>query len=342
MTSPSLPEPRQKIRAFLRNLCDGVGLALPENWPAVPPSELASLRKALRDRIDGLYQFIDSQASISLTQKRYARFFPETTMQLLRLDWCQAESYHEASEEVVGRLEGRPPAVVAYDQLYCTPDSTQRRIHRILQSVPAEPNSRVLFLGDDDLGSVVLAPGFVGETHVIDLDNRLLEFIQERAPSVTRHKVDLFSDGIPKAMKGAFDAVVLDPPWDEYGCWSFLNKAIVCLKQEPHARIFWSFCPLQMELAGAPVARLWKRLAAHGFTAEAIETSFNLYDLVATETDEYQALMKIYLPEVDSLLLQLMKQAPYAFAHLYRLRRIEHFKLGWRAKLQLWWHTSAS
>ncbi len=324
---------------FLRNLCEGSGLILPEGWPDVPPSEFASLRKALRDRIDGLYQYIDSQASINRTQKRFARFFPETAMQLLRLDWSQPEERHQVSEDVLEQLDDRPPAVVAYDQLYCTPDSTERRIHRIMENIPAEPSSRVLFLGDDDLGCVVLAPRFTGETHVIDLDDRLLDFIKERAPSVSQHKVDLFLGGIPRSMKETFDAVVLDPPWDEHGSWSFLAKAMVCLKQTTHARIFLSFCPLEMELAGAPTARMWKRLALHGFTAEAIETSFNLYDLVATETDKYQELMTLYIPVIDSPFLEMLKQAPYAFAHLYQLRRIEHFRPSWRTMLRNWWHS---
>ncbi len=342
-SSAPLPEPRVKIREYIRQLFTGIGRELPEVWPNISSSEFAEYRQALSDRIEGLYQYIDSQPDIHPTQKAFARFFPETTLRLLELDWSQPEQRHTVTQDTLDRLERRPPAVVAYDQLYCTPDSTERRANRVLETVPQDPTSRVLFLGDDDLGSIILAPRFAGEVHVIDLDDRLLSYIEEQAPNVVRHKVDLFLGGIPRDMVESYDAVVLDPPWDEHGSWLFLAKAIVCLKQVPHARIFLSFCPLEMELAGAAMARMWRRLAQHGLTAEAIETSFNLYDLVATETEGYQKLMKLYLPPVSSPLMDLLRQAPYAFAHLYQLRRIEHFQANRMRKWWFdWWHTSSS
>lgn len=339
----SLPEPRVKIRTYLRELFAGIGRELPESWPNVSPSEFAEYRQALSDRIDGLYQYIDSQTHIKAIQKQFARFFPETTLQLLRLDWAQPEQRHAVTEDTLQRLERRPPAIVAYDQLYCTPDSTERRANRILETIPQDSSSRVLFLGDDDLGSVILAPRFAGEVHVIDLDDRLLDYIEEQAPNTFLHKVDLFLGGLSRDMYESYDAVVLDPPWDEDASWLFLAKAIVCLKQVPHARIFLSFCPLEMELAGGAMSRMWRRLAQHGITPEAIETSFNLYDLVATETEGYQKLMKLYLPPISSPLMDLLRQAPYAFAHMYQLRRIEHFRPNRLRKWMLdWWHTSSS
>lgn len=339
----SLPEPRRRIRDFLQHLVAGVGLGLPTGWPTCPPHEIAGLRRTLLDRIAGLYQYIDAQPDIPRTQKAFARFFPETALHLLELDHARSVEAHVVSDEALALLVGRPPAIVQFDQLYCTPDSTERRVRRIVEAIPPGPTTRVLFLGDDDLGSVMLASQIEAEIHVVDLDDRLLDFIGERAPSVVCHKIDLFLGGLPRAMKESFDAVVLDPPWDEDASWLFLAKAILGLKQTSQARIFLSFCPLEMELAGAATARLWQRLAAHGIILEAVERNFNLYDLVATEEDDFQELMKLYLPPVDSSLMTLLREAPYAFAHLYQLRRMEHFEPNpWRQRWLAWWHGSSS
>jgi len=130
--------------------------------------------------------------------------------------------------EVLELLGTRPEAIIEYDQLYCTPDSTERRIERILQEFGDEKH-RVLFLGDDDMGSVVLASRFKGEVHMMDLDDRIHEAVAEKAPSVFRHKVDFVQGGVPVEFYQTFDAVILDPPWDFYRLWCFLDKAMFCL-----------------------------------------------------------------------------------------------------------------
>lgn len=335
------PTHRRKLRAYLTMLFEELGRPLPEAWPDVPGEVFYEYFGSLRQQIDRLMEHIATREDLEWRQKKWARFFPETVLHLLRADWqSPPEWFEQASESTEEVLSRRPPPIVQYDQLYCTPDSTERRAHKIIQAFN-EREGRVLFLGDDDLGSVILAPHFDGEVHVIDLDDRLLRFIEEQDMGIQTHSFDLIQRGVPASFYESFDAVVLDPPWDYHGTWSFLNKAIYCLKDHRRARIFLSFCPLQLELERNHMARFLKRLSKLGMTCEAIVNSFNLYDLIPIDTPEYDTLIDYYILKLDSPLMDLLQQAPYAYAHLYELRRLEGVRpsaLG-RAWFK-WWHTA--
>lgn len=175
---------------------------------------------------------------------------------------------------------------------------------------------------------------------MLDLDDRLLAYVKNTAPSITTHKFDLIGKGVPIEFYETFDAVVLDPPWDIWGAWAFLSKAFYCLKRSRHARIYLSFCPLLLELEGKNMARFLKKITKHGFGFETIIPRFNIYDLAPIDTPDYGALMEDYIIQVDSPLMDILQKAPYAYAHLYELRRQDGMQLSkWRQFLFRWWNT---
>ncbi|HAA56231.1 MAG TPA: hypothetical protein DCE42_15815 [Myxococcales bacterium] len=317
--------PRYQIRSFLYKLFSFLGNPLPPTWPLVEPSVFASYYHSLRDQISGLCVWIEGKKDIEFDKQMMPRFLGETVLYLMRLEYERPTSFNDVTDETLDLLAQRPQAIIDYDQLYCTADSTQRRADRMIQEFDA-PDSKVLFVGDDDLVSVVLAPRFSGEVHMVDLDDRLLDFIGEKSPNVHRHKADFVFDGVDAALYQQYDAVALDPPWGYYRLWCFLEKAMFCLKDNRHARIYMSFCPLHLENQQRKMHRFQKRLTKLGFTFDSIETAFNLYSLSLDDQPEVPGRLDALLPDVESTLLDFIRHVPYVHSQLYVLRRLPYFQ----------------
>jgi len=109
----------------------------------------------------------------------------------------------------------RPEPILQYDQGYVTPETTVSRIALMLDRGDLE-GKRLLVLGDDDLVSLAAGlSGFPREVVVLEIDDRLLDFINEVArkeglPVVAR-KYD-FRDKLPEEYVGHFDTFITDPP----------------------------------------------------------------------------------------------------------------------------------
>ena len=344
---PSMPwmdelptrHPRYRIRHFLHRLFRFLGSELSEAWPDIPPTEFCEAIGFLQMHLEQLYRYVENQEEFDLDQKLMPRYLGETVLYLMRVDYEYPVEMHSASEEAFEALADRPQAIIDFDQLYCSPDSTERRANRIRERYDY-PGSRVLMLGDDDLVSVLLGQDFQGEIHMSDLDDRLLEFIGEKVPGVQLHKADFFYGGMPKKLYQTFDAVMLDPPWTFYHMWCFLDKAIYCLKDDPQARIYLSYCPLLLEHRQKMMAQFQHRVAVRGFTFDSVETAYNLYDLSHEDLPDFQSRLDKFLPPITSPLLEFLRKIPYAHAQLYVLRRIPHYKPNvFRRMFFKWWNT---
>jgi len=174
---------------------------------------------------------------------------------------------------------------------------------------------------------------------MIDLDDRLHEYIARKAPQVIRHKADFIYKGIDQSLCESFDAVLLDPPWDFYRLWCFLDKAIFCLKQSPHARIYLSYCPLVLEHREQKMAQFQDRVARRYMTFDSIEPAFNLYSLSRTDQPDLQTRLDPDMPPMESPLLTLLRELPFVHTQLYVLRRLPHVAMGrLRRAFFHWWH----
>ncbi|HAA58709.1 MAG TPA: hypothetical protein DCE42_28360 [Myxococcales bacterium] len=337
--SQTPPSPRPKIRHFLQNIFEVSALYDLEEWPNVSHELYLKAREELRIRVDTVYNFMKHKG-FNWEKRSSFRIFGETLLQLLWIDWSDPEAKHTATHEVLSQLSKRPQAILDYDQLYCTPDSAERRRDLVLTH-HALADKKVLFIGDDDLGSVVLAPHFPGEIHMLDLDQRLLQFVQEEAPNVHRHEVNLILSGIPAPLHKYFDAVFLDPHWEYSGAWMFLNKAIYALSEHPDARIYLSFCPVHLEYQPGQMTRFWKRLASLGMMCEQVIPAFNLYSLDEADIPEFRALIDEYLPQLESSFANALREIPFAFSNMYVLKRIPgHRPHKIRSFFFNWWHSA--
>ncbi|MCB9643787.1 MAG: bis-aminopropyl spermidine synthase family protein [Myxococcales bacterium] len=330
--------PRRRIRNFLYQLFEMLGEELPEAWPKIPAEELGPLLGTLRAHLQPLYNYVESQQKLILEQRYLPRYLGETALYLMRLDWLYPEERHAPVPDIEALLADRPPAIIDFDQLYCAPETSKRRADRIRESFDS-PVCKVLMLGDDDLISVVLAQDFRGEVHMVDLDDRLHEYIAQKDPSIHRHKADFIYSGMPKEMHQQYDAVVLDPPWDAYRMGCFLEKAMYCLKDDLDARIYMSYCPLVLEFHEKKLEQLQTRVARLGFTFERIETAFNLYDLKPETLPDFQTRLERWMPPIESPLLDFLRRLPFAHSHLYTLRRLPFDRPNWlKRKIFTWWN----
>ncbi|MCB9643786.1 MAG: bis-aminopropyl spermidine synthase family protein [Myxococcales bacterium] len=340
MSAWTSTETAERIQGYLGVLFEALGLSSPQE----SATRLLADREQFNDATQQLQKQINvldqqllaqSQASQSARQQRATlRILGECSLRLVALAYQWPKERLEASPSFLAHCAQRPVAKLDYDQLYCSPDSTERRSQRVLAELP--PQGRVLLLGDDDLTSLALASQHHGPIDVIEYDKRLLEHIQENAPHLDCYAIDLFLGGLPHELVGAFDAVVLDPPWDDYHAWCFLHKAHLALKSAPHARIHMAFCPLQVAWLERKAQRFWRRFAQVGLAIEAVEMTWHLYPLQGTE---FMKLLLSHSPQLDSLLLQAFQQLPFGFSDLYTLRAIEGFRMKpWVRWFQRWWH----
>lgn len=328
---------RTHVRSFIQQLCEVTGAELPVSWPQISPDEYASIHHTIEQAIQSMYTYVQGRADFNITSYGALRITGESALGLLRLDGATPSRTWDTSSAVFQRLASRPYPELQLDQLYCTPDSTERRCREVALYTTGS-SSRILCLGDDDLCSLVFAQNTEHDVHAYDFDTRLLEHIRRSAPQVTTQHVDLIQSGMPTESYEAFDAVILDPPWDEYGLWNFLDKALFSLAEHEQARIFLSFCPLYLEHIQKRMYRFWRRIAQRGLILEQIQPYFHLYSLKGTP---FLELLQGQLPTFSSPLLDVLKALPYGFSHLYTLRRNMHKPMHPLYKQWFkWWHSA--
>ncbi|SMB93951.1 hypothetical protein SAMN00808754_0943 [Thermanaeromonas toyohensis ToBE] len=151
----------------------------------------------------------------------------------------------EGLEEVLKRFKEiaahRPEAIIEYDQGYVTPETTVSRIALLADRGDLE-GKKLLVLGDDDL--VSLAAGLSGlpqEVVVLEIDERLLNFINEVAQRenmpVKAERYD-FRQPLPSQYVGYFDTFITDPPETLEALEVCLSRGLASLKGEGCAGYF--------------------------------------------------------------------------------------------------------
>jgi len=169
----------------------------------------------------------------------------------------------------------RPPVNIEWGQTICTEETCLKRIKLILRDF-TEPDTKVLFIGDDDLNSLVMSSLSNFNISVIDIDDRLLKFIKEKSPEINTLKVDLNKD-IPENLLGFFDAVAINPYWNYQGIKMFLDAAKKCLNKNKKSRIYITLWPVT--ITEKEYVALQKKILDEGFIFREIIPFFDWYDI---------------------------------------------------------------
>ncbi len=172
-------------------------------------------------------------------------------------------------------FEGRPSLKAEWGQAYCNEASCLKRVKLLLRDF-TDDNTRVLFLGDDDLTSLVLKSLSNFEVHVIDIDDELLQFIKKKNPAIHTRTIDL-NKKIPEDMAGYFDAISLHPYLNLDGIKMFLKGAVDCLQKHKNSRIYMTSWPLA--LTDNEYVILQRTIIDSQLIFREIITNFDCYDL---------------------------------------------------------------
>jgi len=135
----------------------------------------------------------------------------------------------------------RPKETVEFDQGAVPPENSVRRVEFVYQRGDLE-NKKVLFLGDDDLTSISMAlTGFVDEIHVVEIDSRIVSYINETANKLSLNvEAELYDarNPLPEGFQGKFDTFLTDPVETVPGMRLFISRCITALKGRGSAGYF--------------------------------------------------------------------------------------------------------
>jgi hypothetical protein len=143
------------------------------------------------------------------------------------------EGFAEALHRFERLAEGRPPPLGELDQAHVTPASTMARL--ALMADRGDLNGKsLIILGDDDLmGLAAALTGLPQRVVVLELDQRLTDFIAEAARrqhlavEVLSHDLRL---PLPKELVSSFDTFFTEPPDALGGMSLFISRGIEALK----------------------------------------------------------------------------------------------------------------
>lgn len=126
--------------------------------------------------------------------------------------------------------EARPKPERNLDQFFAAEETVLRRAI-LLGGIPDISQKQLLFLGDDDLTSVVFSLLFKAEkVTVVDIDNRILRFIEEMVSLKEGLSIETFEhdlrNPLPKSEFRRYDIAFFDPPYTPEALNTWLNRAI--------------------------------------------------------------------------------------------------------------------
>lgn len=186
-----------------------------------------------------------------------------------------------SDDDLVARMAGliaEVPTDRALDHVSATAETAARRA-RWLDETYDLAGAHLVCVGDHDLTSLaVLEVRPDLRVTVVDVDERLLEFIAERAAQ-RGHAVDCwFADlrfGLPPGVAESADLVFTDPPYTPEGVQLFLGRGAQALRDRGNGRLVmaYGFSPLTPAL-GVKVQRAVLDL---DLAVEAILPAFNRY-----------------------------------------------------------------
>lgn len=183
-----------------------------------------------------------------------------------------------ARRQAEADIAAAPAGSGALDHVAATAETAVRRALWLDSSYDLA-GARLLCAGDHDLTSLTVCginPGV--EVMVLDVDERILEFIDRQAIARRYAIRCLFADfrlGLPEAAAGWADLVVTDPPFTPEGVRAFLDRGLRSLRDHRNGRIVMAcgYSKLQPSLG----LKIQREVHDLHLVFEAILPGFNRY-----------------------------------------------------------------
>jgi len=149
-------------------------------------------------------------------------------------------------------MVGRPPASPELDQVHATPETSLKRARYMKENGDLD-GRKILFLGDDDLTSIVSSIlGSARKIAVLDVDVRLVDYIS-KVSADNNLKIECIEhdlrDPLPAEHLNKYDVFITDPPYTVEGLKLFLSRGLQSLRPRKTAYAYFSFAdkpPLEM------------------------------------------------------------------------------------------------
>jgi len=210
----------------------------------VPVMALCEIWNALQE--EGIVEVSDSKLLLTPKGKELAHTLNLHPPRNFTCKHCEGRGVTlEGLDEVAQRFreiaKERPEAIQQYDQGYILEDVTVLRVALMWQKGDLA-GRELLVLGDDDLVSIAAGlAGVATRVTVLDIDERLLNFIREVAKSeglsieVVQHDL---RHPLPQSLQRAFDTFITDPTESLRGLKAFLGRSLSALKGPGSAGYF--------------------------------------------------------------------------------------------------------
>lgn len=210
----------------------------------VPVMALCEIWNVLQE--EGIVMVSDSRLLLTPRGKELARKLNLHPPRDFTCKHCQGRGITlEGLKEVAQRFReiarNRPEAIQEFDQGYILEDVTVLRVALMWQKGDLA-GRELLVLGDDDLVSIAAGlAGVASRVTVLDIDQRLLDFIRDVSRSerldveVVQHDL---RQPLPQSLQRAFDTFITDPTESLRGLKAFLGRSLSSLKGPGSAGYF--------------------------------------------------------------------------------------------------------
>ncbi|WP_020670545.1 bis-aminopropyl spermidine synthase family protein [Amycolatopsis nigrescens] len=254
----------QRLRSAITLLCRG--------WQ--PFDELVRATAAPRRTVEELLEALGDDLE---RDQRSVRLRPTAVANYAGYQESDAsETDSELLATISGLIERVPPPLAALDHVQATPETVLRRALWLAGNYDLA-RARTLFLGDHDLTSLAvhaLRPD--ARLTVVDLDERVLEYVDRLSGgAVTTLHADL-RVGLPPAVLAGAELVFSDPPYTPEGIGLFASRGVQALADpvsEGRLLLAYGYSPRHPALG----AQAQRELALLGLTFEAILPDFHRY-----------------------------------------------------------------
>jgi len=171
----------------------------------------------------------------------------------------------------------RPEAIEEFDQGFISMNGVIRRVEFIYDRGDLA-GSKIFVVGDDDLLSIAASlTGLPSKIFVVDIDERLIDFINKVADkeglAVEALKYDV-QQAFPDSLRKKFDTFVTDPVETIPGLTLFLSRGVSTLKGEGCSGYFGI---TTLEASRRKWYEIQKLILEMGFTITDIRRHFNVY-----------------------------------------------------------------
>lgn len=187
------------------------------------------------------------------------------------------EFFAEVLRDYSRIAEERPEAVKNYDQGFISLDGVIRRLEFIYERGDLT-GSEIFVVGDDDLLSIAAAlTGLPKSVFAVDIDERLVSFINEKAEEHgLRIKGEVYDvqQALPERLKKKFDVFVTDPVETLPGLELFLSRGVSTLRGVGCSGYFGL---TTLEASRKKWYRIQRMLHEMGFVVTDIKRKFNVY-----------------------------------------------------------------